>query len=166
MKETKNQIVIKNRSDTLQRAGFPFPLIQRVTPLYVWYFSLLKKSFSGHYRSIVNLLCLANLEKISGFMAQRCLVCGWFNLFKIICVLRLYGNKKWGYFCLQGKCKKKSALLGWITILFFRNDMKMNASLEEFLAMEFIYCDINYKQLGCSHQNSYVLYILFQNRNR
>lgn len=107
MKETKNQIVIKDRSDTLQRAGFPFPLIQRVTPLYVWYFSLLKKSFSGHYRSIVNLLCLANLEKISGFMAQRCLVCGWFNLFKIICVLRLYGNKKWGYFCLQGKCKKK-----------------------------------------------------------
>lgn len=59
-------------------------------------------------------------------------------------MLRLYGEKKnWGYFCLQGKCKKKEkkrrVFLGWITILFFRNDRKMNASVEEFLAMEFIY---------------------------
>lgn len=50
------------------------------------------------------------------------------------------GKKIGAIFCLQGKCKKKkSALLGWITILFFRNDRKMNASVEEFLAMEFIY---------------------------
>lgn len=54
-------------------------------------------------------------------------------------------TKNGAIFVCRESVKKKSALLGWITILFFRNDMKMNASLEEFLAMEFIYCDINYK---------------------
>lgn len=57
-----------------------------------------------------------------------------------MCVTSVWRKKNWGYFCLQGKCKKKRRVfLGWITILFFRNDMKMNASVEEFLAMEFIY---------------------------
>lgn len=58
-----------------------------------------------------------------------------------MCVTSVWRKKNWGYFCLQGKCKKKKkgVFLGWITILFFRNDRKMNASVEEFLAMEFIY---------------------------
>lgn len=55
-------------------------------------------------------------------------------------MLRLYGEKKIGaIFVCRESVKKKKVFLGWITILFFRNDMKMNASVEEFLAMEFIY---------------------------
>lgn len=43
------------------------------------------------------------------------------------------------FVCRESVKKKRRVFLGWITILFFRNDMKMNASVEEFLAMEFIY---------------------------
>lgn len=57
-----------------------------------------------------------------------------------MCVMFVWRKKNWGYFCLQGKCKKKKGVFfGWIIILFFRNDMKMNVFVEEFFVMEFIY---------------------------
>lgn len=56
-----------------------------------------------------------------------------------MCVTSVWEKKLGLFFVCRESVKKKNALLGWITILFFRNDRKMNASVEEFLAMEFIY---------------------------
>lgn len=57
-----------------------------------------------------------------------------------MCVTSVWRKKIGAIFvCRESVKKKKGVFLGWITILFFRNDRKMNASVEEFLAMEFIY---------------------------
>lgn len=43
------------------------------------------------------------------------------------------------FVCRESVKKKKGVFFGWIIILFFRNDMKMNVFVEEFFVMEFIY---------------------------